>query len=117
MVPKSSFVFSTEHGKLCPKCEQPHSDCICIENRKKQVNVSNGPIQISRQSKGRNGKYVTVISGLPINQEELKETASNLKKTCNAGGSIKNNNIEIQGDQRKVVASKLREKGWQFKVL
>ena len=117
MVPKSSFVFSTEHGKLCPKCEQPHPDCICIENRKKQVNVSNGPIQISRQSKGRNGKYVTVISGLPINQEELKETASNLKKTCNAGGSIKNNNIEIQGDQRKVVASKLREKGWQFKVL
>ena len=117
MGPKSSFVFSTEHGKLCPECEQPDSDCICIENRKKQVNVSNGPIQISKQSKGRKGKYVTVISGLPLNHEELKETASNLRKICNAGGSIKNNNIEIQGDQRQCVASILREKGLKFKML
>ena len=72
MVRESSFVFSTENGKLCPHCEQSYSNCICIENRKKQVNYSNGSIRISRQSKGRKGKYVTVISGLPLNQHELK---------------------------------------------
>jgi len=61
-------------------------------------------LQIYFEKKGRKGSGVTVISGLSLNKKEVKNLATNLKKHCGVGGSVKdNNNIELQGDQKTMI--------------
>ena len=70
-------------------------------------------IYIERDRKGRKGKVVTVISGL---KGDLKALQKELQKQCGAGGSVKNNTIEIQGDHRDKIALILQEKGYKVKL-
>jgi translation initiation factor 1 len=67
---------------------------------------------IERDRKNRKGKTVTVISGLSGN---LKDLQKELQKQCGAGGSLKQNTIEIQGDHRDKIASLLQKKGFRVK--
>ena len=60
-------------------------------------------MRISRETKGRKGAGVTVISGLNINPTELKEIAKKLKIQCGVGGTTKSGQIEIQGDKREII--------------
>ena len=66
-------------------------------------------VRISLETKGRKGKSVTIISGLQHNPMTMKGIARILKEHCGAGGTVKGNTIEIQGDQRKRVTAKLQE--------
>jgi len=75
---------------------------------------SDGTVRIFRDRSGRNGKVVTVIRGLP--GKDLDERATELKRLCGAGGAIKDNTVEIQGDHRERVAATLRLLGYRVKL-
>jgi len=67
------------------------------------------------EKKGRGGKTVTVVYDLPLNAAFLKELAGELKRACGTGGSVADNTVEIQGDQRERVRDVLLKKGWTVK--
>ena len=69
-----------------------------------------------REVKGRRGKTVTTISGIPLPEEELRALAGDLKRGCGTGGSAKDGVIEIQGDHRDALVESLREKGYSVKL-
>jgi len=108
------LVYSTEHGKFCPKCRKPSGRCIC---KQKENNVpKDGIVRIGRETKGRKGKGVTLIRGVPLNTTELQALGKQLKKQCGSGGTVKDGVIEIQGDQRERVLELLKNKGWVVKL-
>ena len=109
----SGIVYSTEHGKMCPACSRPVSECICRKQR--NVPTGNGIVRVARQTKGRKGKGVTLISGVPLNHEAIKSLGKELKKKCGTGGTVKDGIIEIQGDHRDLLVSELGKKGWTVK--
>ncbi len=110
----SRLVYSDEIGSTCPKCGQQLQKCRCNNNSVKNVK-NDGIVRIQRETKGRRGKGVTLISGIPLVGDELKSLAKILKQKCGTGGTIKNGVIEIQGDHRDLLLSLLQEKGWQVK--
>lgn len=107
------LVFSSDQGPICPKCARPMNTCSC--NKKKQTVKGDGVIRICRQTKGRKGKGVTIITGVPLGQDELKELARTLKNKCGCGGTVKNGEIEIQGDQRDRLLEELVKLGYKAK--
>lgn len=107
------LVYSDETGGKCPACGQPLRKCQCREN--KTSTKSDGIVRIHRETKGRKGKGVTLISGVPLSGEELKALAKTLKQKCGTGGTVKNGIIEIQGDHRDLLLQLLQEKGWKVK--
>jgi len=109
----SKLVYSCETGRHCPKCGKTHKQCICSN----QTNTSKGDgiVRIQRETKGRKGKGVTLITGIPLPSEELKKLAKTLKQKCGTGGTIKNGIIEIQGDHRELLLQELQNKGWTVK--
>ena len=109
----SGIVFSTEHGRMCPDCAKPVDQCQCsslIPSYK-----GDGIVRVARQTKGRKGKGVTLITGVPLPTDELKKLATQLKQKCGTGGTVKNGIIEIQGDQRDKIMELLKNKPWQVK--
>lgn len=108
------IVYSTEHGRMCPSCGKPFAECIC--RQKKKVPGGDGIVRIGRETKGRKGKGVTVITGIPLDESGLKEVAKQLKTKCGAGGAVKDGAIEIQGDHRDVLLEELRKRGWTVKL-
>ena len=109
---KSGLVYSTEHGRMCPGCGQPVDECICGEELAPQ---GDGIVRVSRETKGRKGKGVTLITGVPLKSNELKALAKQLKQRCGTGGAVKDGVIEIQGDQRDLLVEELKKKGYQVK--
>ncbi|MCD6586431.1 MAG: translation initiation factor Sui1 [Desulfobacteraceae bacterium] len=107
------IVYSTEHGKMCPACSRPVSKCIC--RRKKDIPKADGIVRVGRQTKGRKGKGVTLISGVPLDHEAIKNLGKELKKKCGTGGTVKDGIIEIQGDHRDLLILELEKKGWTVK--
>lgn len=108
------IVYSTdpEPVSLCPRCGR--RPCVC-----QQVDLA--PRQqvayIKRDRKGRAGKTVTVIYGLQHTPATFKELLTTLKERCGAGGALKDNELEIQGDQREKVAARLQELGYKVKFV
>jgi len=72
-------------------------------------------VRVAREVSGRGGKGVSVISGLPLAGEALEELATRLKKTCGAGGAVKDGTIEIQGDHRDRLVAELCKLGYDAK--
>jgi translation initiation factor 1 len=104
----SRLVYSTEHGSLraegggrAKASPPPKSD---------------GIVRIWRQTKGRKGKGVSCVTGLPLALEALEALARQLKQRCGAGGTVKDGAIEIQGDHRELLALALRELGYTVKL-
>jgi translation initiation factor 1 len=108
------IVYSTdpEPVELCPRCG--HAPCMC---RTLDLPPRQQTAYILRDRKRRRGKTVTVISGLQHNPAAFKELLTTLKTTCGAGGTYKDGEMEIQGDQREKVAEKLRELGYKVKFV
>lgn len=106
------LVFSTDQGRMCPDCRQPVETCQC---RHSPLPIGNGIVRVSRENKGRKGKGVTLISGIPLAENELKVLAKQLKARCGVGGTVRNGVVEIQGDQRDVLVPLLQQKGWTVK--
>ncbi len=74
-----------------------------------------GVVRVGRETKGRKGKGVTLVSGVPLPPEELKTLARELKQKCGTGGTLKDGVIEIQGDHRDALIELLKTKGWTVK--
>ncbi len=106
-------VYSTDQGRHCANCSKPIQQCLC---KQKTPPKGDGIVRLSRETKGRKGKGVTLITGLPLPDTELKILAKTLKQHCGTGGSIKNGIIEIQGDQRNILQLALQAKGYQVKL-
>jgi len=81
-----------------------------------QSTGTDGIVRVSRDRKGRRGKTVTVISGLPGSEAALAEVAATLKRACGSGGTVADGNVEIQGDHRERVAARLAELGHKVKL-
>ncbi len=77
--------------------------------------VGDGQVRVRLEKKGRKGKTVSVISGLPLPATELKELAAELKRRCGSGGGVKEGNIEIQGDHVEELVDTLIERGFRAK--
>ena len=107
----SNLVYSTDQGRLCPSCERPVSDCHC----KNEAIVGNGKVLIALETKGRKGKGVTIVSGLPLTEDALKALGKKLKTQCGTGGAVKEGRIEIQGDNRQKVKELLEKEGFSSK--
>ena len=108
------IVYSTDPDpvKLCSRCGR--NPCVC---HKVDLPVQQQTAYVKRDRKGRAGKTVTVIYGLQHNPAHLKELLSSLKEHCGAGGTIKETELEIQGDQREKVAEKLKTLGYKVKLV
>lgn len=107
-------VYSTESGKLCPGCGQPVDACTCSDG---MLNTEgDGIIRISRETKGRKGKGVTLVNGYQGTEEELKAMGRRLKQVCGTGGTVKNGVIEIQGDVRHKIQQELEKAGHKVKL-
>ena len=78
--------------------------------------MGDGIVRIQRETKGRKGKGVTLINGVPLAGAELKQLAKKLKQKCGTGGTIKNGVIEIQGDHRDLLLAELTQLGWKVKI-
>lgn len=110
-------VFSTELGRICPRCGQPVDQCVCRTPRKQAGRSSgDGIVRIFRESKGRKGKVVTLIKGLPLDDDGLRGLLSELKRMCGSGGAEKDGVLEIQGDHRDVIQIELKKRGFSSKI-
>ncbi|HUH58336.1 MAG TPA: translation initiation factor Sui1 [Pseudomonadales bacterium] len=109
---QGGLVYTTEFGKTCPECRQPQASCTCHQET---LPDGDGIVRLLRESKGRGGKVVTLITGVPLLGSELKTLAKELKQKCGVGGSLKDGVIEIQGDQRDLLLAELTKRGFTVK--
>lgn len=93
---------------ICSVCGLPSELCMCEEIAREQQQIT------IRSDKRRYGKIVTVVTGINTSDIDIDELARSLKTKCAAGGTIKDGNIELQGDHMKKVQKVLSEMG--FKV-
>lgn len=106
----SRRVFSSDDGEICPQCTRAIEDCSCAPVA---VSIPDGKnIRVAFDAKGRRGKAVTLVTGLPMADKQLKLFAKQLKKKCGSGGSVKDGAIEIQGDQRDKLVELLSQEGF-----
>ena len=106
---KSVLVYSTGRGAVCPGCGNPTGQCVCREGT--FVPRGDGTVRVSRETKGRKGKEVSLISGVPLGAEALAALAKDLKQRCGTGGTVKDGVIEIQGDHRGRLIEELQSRG------
>jgi translation initiation factor 1 len=108
---KSVPVYSTEAGRLCPACRKAVAACTC--RGAAAAPRGDGTVRVGRETKGRKGKGVTVVTGLPLVGEALAELARDLKQRCGSGGTVKDGVVEIQGDHRDRVVAELAGRGYR----
>ncbi|MDF3936547.1 translation initiation factor Sui1 [Pseudomonas citronellolis] len=106
------LVYSTDTGRHCPDCNQPIGACVCKQS---VVPAGDGIARVRRETKGRGGKTVTTVSGVPLAEDALKDLATALKKRCGTGGSLKDGVIEIQGDHVELLLEELAKRGFKAK--
>ena len=104
MMSDSVLVYSTDVGRI-------KEEMVSVVRPK-----GDGVVRIQKQTSGRKGAGVSVISGLDLSDEELKKLAAELKKRCGCGGSVKNEMIEIQGEKRDLLKQLLEQKGFTVKL-
>lgn len=108
-------VYSTDVGRLCPDCEQPASACRCHLGASPPP-PGDGVVRVGRQTKGRGGKAVTLITGLSLDRAQLAALTRTLKQRLGSGGAVKQFDIEIQGDRRADVKVELERLGHRVKL-
>ncbi|MBF0162872.1 MAG: stress response translation initiation inhibitor YciH [Magnetococcales bacterium] len=103
-------VYSTEQGKMCPECQQAVARCRC--RRPQAVTAATGVVSLSRETKGRQGKCVTLVRGVALEADALAQLAKTLRTLCGSGGTVKDGVIELQGEHRDRVSEALTRQGW-----
>ncbi|MCJ0765755.1 translation initiation factor Sui1 [Variovorax sp. CYS-02] len=111
---RSGLVYSTEAGRMCPACRQPVAQCVC-KALGKAAPPSDGTVRVSLDTKGRRGKGVTVVAGVPLDTPALEQLGKQLKAACGSGGTVKDGVIEVQGDHRDTVIAALQKQGFHVK--
>jgi translation initiation factor 1 len=109
----SRMVYSTGIGSLCPNCRRAVRDCVCPKGAPGAAKPA--AVRVARETKGRAGKGVTTITGLPLAASDVQALAGALKKRCGSGGTVREGVIEIQGDHRDTIVAELIKLGWQAK--
>jgi translation initiation factor 1 len=107
------IVYSTEKGGMCPDCGNPLAECGC--RKAGSAPKGDGTVRVGRETKGRKGKGVTVVTGLALPENGLLELASRLKRMCGSGGTVKDGVIEIQGEHRDKLVDELKKLGYPAK--
>lgn len=116
-----NLVYSTDGGRLCPRCSRALTACICKQQHAVKGDPPSGMtkhlgiVRVSRETKGRGGKSVNVISGLALAPAELDKLCTQLKKRCGTGGTAKDGCIEIQGEHRDTLVAELSKLGYTVK--
>lgn len=106
-------VYSTGRGRMCPACGRVLAECSC--GRESGATAGDGVVRVGRQTRGRKGRGVTVITGVPLAGAELEALAARLKRRCGSGGTVRDGVIEIQGDHRDTLLAELSRHGWTLK--
>jgi translation initiation factor 1 len=109
----SRLVYSTEGGGFCQTCGKKLDRCRC--GKSVTTRSADGVVRVGRSTKGRKGKGVTVVSGIPLDAGALKQVAKTLKQKCGSGGTVKAGIIEIQGDHRDLLVAELKAMGYTVK--
>jgi translation initiation factor 1 len=107
-------VYSTAVGRVCPDCGWPADNCRC--SRTVDASIPTRIVaKLRMEKKGRGGKTVTVVDGLPRNASLLKDLCQELKRACGTGGAVVEGTIELQGELRERVRDVLLKKGYVVK--
>ncbi|MGE4487968.1 MAG: stress response translation initiation inhibitor YciH [Kiritimatiellales bacterium] len=109
----SSFDLTPEWSKSTPGSQLPpkkNKSCSKPSSPK-----GDGIVRVGRETKGRKGSGVTVITGIPSHPEGLEKLAKQFKQLCGTGGTVKNCVIEIQGDHRNTLVAELQKLGYTVK--
>jgi translation initiation factor 1 len=107
------LVWSSELGRVCPGCGKSLSSCIC--RRQAERPAGDGIVRVRRETKGRGGKTVTVVTGVPGDDATVAKLAGELKRRCGTGGTVKDGAIEIQGDHCALLVVELGRRGFAVK--
>jgi len=109
-------VYSTGFGRVCQGCGRAARDCTCGQKGADDESIPQRIIaKLRMEKKGRGGKTVTVVDGLPRNAVFLKQLCQELKRACGTGGTVIDGAVEIQGDLRERVRESLLKKGFVVK--
>ena len=103
------LVYSTDSGRMCPVCRQPTVSCRCSAAPARLP--TDGIVRVSRETKGRAGKGVTLVKGLALDALALAALGKQLKAACGSGGTVKDGVIEVQGDHCERVIEMLKSQG------
>ena len=106
---KNATVWSSDQGDL--RKQETHRSAL-----KTSIPPQEQVIYLHRDSKGRGGKTVTLVKKLILNEEDMKELAKKLKQVCGSGGTVKDGEIEIQGEHREKIAETLKRLGYKVKI-
>ena len=115
-------VYSTEVGRTCPGCLRAVAECVCksphatLTGSNSSASGGDGIVRLHRETKGRKGKGVTLVKGLPLADDELAALAKVLKARCGVGGSVKDGVVELQSADREKIKELLEEQGHQVKL-
>lgn len=106
------LVYSTDGGRMCPGCRQPLAACAC---KAASAPAGDGVARVSRQSKGRGGKTVTLVKGLALDAVALAALGKQLRTACGSGGTVKDGVLEVQGDHVERIVDELQKLGHTVK--
>lgn len=110
------LVYSTDGGRMCPGCRQPVAQCRCAADAARSARpAGDGIVRVQRETKGRGGKAVTVVRGLPLEGGALDQLAKQLKAACGSGGTVKDGEVEVQGDHVAKLMALLQAQGHTVK--
>lgn len=108
-----ALVYSTDSGRMCPQCRQAKAACVCGKAPARPI--GDGVVRVGRETKGRGGKAVTLVRGLPLDDTALAALGKRLRSACGAGGTQKDGVIEVQGDHADRLVILLQAEGWRVK--
>ncbi|SFM50755.1 translation initiation factor 1 [Rugamonas rubra] len=106
----SGLVYSTELGRTCPVCRRALAACAC-QGQAKAAPAGDGKVRVSRETKGRGGKCVTLVKGVALDAAALAALGKQLRAACGSGGTVKDGVIEVQGDHCDTVLAALQKLG------
>ena len=115
----SRLVYSTESGRICPSCGRQTKKCTCKKKKtvkKQSIYTNDGIVRIRRETKGRKGKTVTAVFGLPLDDKKLQQITKRLKRLCGSGGTVKDGVIIIQGDHRETLLKEINQQRYTVKL-
>ena len=107
---RGGLVYSTDAGRMCPQCRQAMADCRCAALAR-QAPAGDGVVRVSRETKGRGGKAVTLVRGLALDATALTDLGKRLRAACGAGGTAKDGVLEVHGDHVDRVVDWLKQAG------
>ncbi len=108
-----ALVYSTDSGRMCPQCRRPMAACACGKTPARPA--GDGIVRVGRETKGRGGKAVTLVRGLPLDDAALAALGKRLRSACGAGGTQKEGVIEVQGDHVERLLALLQAEGWSVR--